>query len=200
MHKDRCTAPCKYGKDGAAAWGETRRVALATRGIAGLTTWQLVIANPCLAAEHEVGTKTPTHDHRTATPFGAFAHDILAPNLSPTPGTDREGPTAVVKSFCKVDFGKLPCGTPLDLKIHPSCLRDEDGLNALEALLKTFVAGGGLYLQVDVVDAETLRDAQEHPERYTNLSVRVSGWSARFVTLSRDWQEMIIQRTEQYFN
>ena len=146
------------------------------------------------------GREVQFRDHRAATPFGALAHDILASNLSPTPGTDREGPTAVVKSFCKVDFRKLPCGTPLDLKIHPSCLRDEDGLHALEALLKTFVAGGGLYLQVDVVDAKVLREAQEHPERYTNLSVRVSGWSARFVTLSRDWQEMIIQRTEQYFN
>ena len=146
------------------------------------------------------GREVQFKDQRTATPFGAFAHDILASNLSPTPGTDREGPTAVVKSFCKVDFAKLPCGTPLDLKIHPSCLQDEDGLNALTALLKTFVAGGGLYLQVDVVDGKVLREAQEHPERYTNLSVRVSGWSARFVTLSRDWQEMIIQRTEQYFN
>ena len=146
------------------------------------------------------GRETQFKDHRTATPFGTFAHDILASNLSPTPGTDREGPTAVVKSFCKVDFTKLPCGTPLDLKFHPSCLQDEDGLNALVALLKTFVAGGGLYLQVDVVDGKVLREAQEHPERYGNLSVRVSGWSARFVTLGSEWQEMIIQRTEQYFN
>jgi pyruvate-formate lyase len=146
------------------------------------------------------GRETQFKEHRTATPFGSFAHDILASNLSPTPGTDREGPTAVVKSICKVDFEKLPCGTPLDLKIHPSCLQDENGLNGLVALLKTFVDGGGLYLQVDVVDGQVLRAAQEHPEQYANLSVRVSGWSARFVTLSREWQEMIIQRTEQFFN
>jgi len=145
------------------------------------------------------GREAQFRQHRTATPFGAFAHDILASNLSPTPGTDRAGPTAVVKSFCKVDFVKLPCGTPLDLKIHPSCLQDESGLNALASLLKTFVASGGLYLQVDVVDARVLKDAQEHPERHLNLSVRVSGWSARFVTLSPEWQEMIIQRTEQHF-
>ena len=137
--------------------------------------------------------------HRAATPFGTFAHDILASNLSPTPGTDRHGPTAVVKSFCKQDFSRLSCGTPLDLKIHPSCLQSENGVQALVALLKTFVAGGGLYLQVDVIDAQVLRDAQENPERYPNLAVRVSGWSARFTTLSREWQDMIIQRTEQHF-
>ncbi len=134
--------------------------------------------------------------HRAATAFGAFAGDILAPNLAPTPGTERNGPTAVVKSFCKVDFARLACGTPLDMRLHPSCLRDEAGLEALVALLKTFVAGGGFYLQVDVIDADTLRDAQQHPERYTNLSVRVSGWSARFTTLAREWQDMIIARTE----
>ena len=145
------------------------------------------------------GREAQFNKHRAATPFGTFAHDILASNLSPTPGTDRHGPTAVVKSFCKQDFSRLSCGTPLDLKIHPSCLQSENGLQALVALLKTFVAGGGLYLQVDVIDAQVLRDAQENPERYPNLAVRVSGWSARFTTLSREWQDMIIQRTEQYF-
>ena len=136
--------------------------------------------------------------HRAATAFGASAHEILASNLSPTPGTDRKGPTAVVRSFCKVDFAGLPCGTPLDLKLHPSCLQDEAGLNGLVALLKTFVQSGGLYLQVDVADAAVLRQAQAHPERYPNLAVRISGWSARFTTLSSEWQDMIIQRTEQY--
>lgn len=145
------------------------------------------------------GRETQYRMHRSATPFGAFAYDILASNLSPTPGTDKNGPTAVVKSLCKVDFEKLTCGTPLDMKFHPSALKEEAGLDALIALLKTFVDGGGLYLQVDAVDAETLRDAQEYPERYPNLSVRISGWSARFTTLSREWQDMIIQRTEQNF-
>ena len=143
------------------------------------------------------GRQVSYREHRAATPFGALAGDILASNFSPTPGTDRHGPTAVVKSFCKVDFGRLACGTPLDMEFHPSCLRDEAGLKALVALLKTFVARGGMYLQVDVIDADTLRDAQQHPERYPNLSVRVSGWSARFTTLSREWQEMIVERTEQ---
>jgi len=136
---------------------------------------------------------------RTAQPFGTFAGEILASNLSPSPGTDRHGPTAVVRSFCKVDFERLTCGTPLDLKFHPSGLEGEAGLTSLIGLLKTFVVLGGLYLQVDVVDADILRDAQKHPERYPNLAVRVSGWSARFTTLDETWQNMIIQRTEQAF-
>jgi formate C-acetyltransferase len=145
------------------------------------------------------GRELQFRDGRTATPFGAKRGDILAPNLSPTPGTDRKGPTAIVNSLTKVDFTRLPCGTPLDLKLHPSAVAGKAGLTALVALLRSFVARGGFYLQLDVADAATLRDAQKRPELYPNLSVRVSGWSARFTTLSREWQEMIIQRTEQHF-
>jgi formate C-acetyltransferase len=133
---------------------------------------------------------------RTAQPFGAKCGDILASNLAPTPGTDRQGPTAVVRSFCKLDFERLTCGTPLDLKFHPGGLRGAAGLRSLVALLKTFVNLGGMYVQVDVVDSEVLRDAQKYPERYPNLAVRVSGWSARFTTLDKTWQDMIIRRTE----
>lgn len=143
------------------------------------------------------GRELAFRPQRTAQPFGAKAHEILASNLAPTPGSDRRGPTAVIRSFCKQDFAKLTCGTPLDLKFHPGCLADERGVEALLTLLKAFVAQGGFYLQVDVADAAVLRQAQAQPERYPNLSVRISGWSARFVTLGREWQDMVIQRTEQ---
>ena len=136
-------------------------------------------------------------DGRAATAFGRRRRDLLATNLAPTPGTDRHGPTAVIKSFCSLDFEKLPNGVPLDLKIHPSSLKDEIGVALLVALMRTFVELGGVYLQIDVVDSDLLRDAQKHPERYPNLSVRISGWSARFATLSKEWQDMVIQRTEQ---
>lgn len=135
--------------------------------------------------------------NRKATAFGTRQGDILASNFSPSPGTDRHGPTAVVNSVTSVDFRRLPCGTPLDLKFHPSAVAGPQGLEALAGLLHSFVSRGGFYLQVDVVDAATLRDAQRRPERYPNLSVRISGWSARFTTLGREWQEMVIQRTEQ---
>jgi pyruvate-formate lyase len=133
---------------------------------------------------------------RAATPFGRHAGDILSSNLAPTPGSERHGPTAIIKSYCKCDFERLPNGVPLDLKLMPSSVRGEAGLEVMVGLLKTFVALGGWYIQPDVVDSDTLRDAQAHPERYPNLAVRVSGWSARFTTLSKEWQDMVIQRTE----
>jgi formate C-acetyltransferase len=134
---------------------------------------------------------------RKASPDGHKRGAVLATNFSPSPGTDRRGPTAVVKSYCKMDFTRTPNGATLELKLEPGSTKGEDGLQALVGLLRTFVALGGFYLQVDVVDSAMLLDAQEHPEKYPNLSVRISGWSARFTTLSREWQDMIIARTQQ---
>ena len=79
----------------------------------------------------------------------------------------------------------------------PSCVHGEAGIQSLVALLRSFVSLGGIFVHVDVVDSDMLRDAQRHPDKYPHLAVRVSGWSARFVTLDRDWQEMIINRTTQ---
>lgn len=135
--------------------------------------------------------------YRGATAMGSRQGEYLANNFSPTPGSDKAGPTAVIKSFCKVDFEKLPNGTALDLKIHPSGLKGEAGLAALVGLLRAFVDLGGWFMHIDVVDSHLLREAQQFPERYASLAVRISGWSARFVTLDRQWQEMIINRTEQ---
>ncbi len=134
---------------------------------------------------------------REATASGQKKGDILAPNFSPTPGSDKRGPTAVIRSHCCVDFGRLPCGTALDLKVAPGSVRGEAGLDALVGLMRTFVRLGGVFMQIDVVDTDTLRDAQRRPEKYPNLSVRISGWSARFATLTEEWQNMIIARTEQ---
>jgi formate C-acetyltransferase len=135
--------------------------------------------------------------HRTATAAGQKKGAILAPNFSASPGTDRRGPTAVIKSHCAVDFSRLPCGTALDLKVLPASVEGETGIQALTGLMRTFVELGGIFMQIDVVDGNLLRAAQERPEKYPNLSVRISGWSARFATLSKEWQDMIITRTEQ---
>lgn len=132
---------------------------------------------------------------RLASPHGFHAGEYQSNNLSPAPGTDRRGPTAVIKSYCKLDFTRLPNGGPLELRLHPSMVKGEDGLLATVGLLKTLRSLGGFYLSIDVVDVRTLRDAQEHPERYLNLSVRIAGWSSHFVSLDRQWQEMIIERT-----
>jgi formate C-acetyltransferase len=141
------------------------------------------------------GREIEWRGRRAATPYGRNAGEILASNLAPTPGSERDGPTAVVRSYAKLDYERLPNGVPLDLKLYPTSVSGEAGVETLIALLKTFVALGGWYLQPDVMDSDTLRDAQRHPERYPNLTVRVSGWSARFATLGKEWQDMVIQRT-----
>lgn len=133
---------------------------------------------------------------RLASPHGRRVGEILAANCSPTPGTDREGATAIIRSYCKNDLSKLATGSALDIKLLPSSVEGEDGLQALMALMRGFVALGGFFMQPDVVDASLLREAQAHPEQYQTLSVRVSGWNARFVTLNKEWQDMVIAQNE----
>ncbi|MBQ9806505.1 MAG: hypothetical protein IJW49_08390 [Clostridia bacterium] len=133
---------------------------------------------------------------RLAAPHGRKQGEVLAANCSPTPGSDKEGATAMIRSYCKADLSKITCGAALDLKILPSCVEGKDGLQALMALIKGFVSLGGFFMQPDVVDASLLREAQEHPENYQTLSVRVSGWNARFVTLNKEWQDMVIEQNE----
>ena len=135
--------------------------------------------------------------YRSSTPFGFRKNDILSGNDSPTPGTDVTGATAVIKSYCKTDLRKQTNGAALDVKLDPSAVEGPNGIGALVGLMKGFLELGGLFMQLDVMDADTLRLAQEHPEDFKTLSVRVSGWNARFVTLDRQWQDMIIKRTAQ---
>ena len=134
--------------------------------------------------------------NRLASPHGRREKEVLAANSSPTPGTDREGATAVIRSYCKADLSRLATGAALDIRLLPSSVEGEDGLQALIALLRGFVTLGGFFMQPDVADAALLRDAQEHPEDYPTLSVRVSGWNARFVTLNKEWQDMVIAQNE----
>jgi formate C-acetyltransferase len=143
------------------------------------------------------GRETDWRMMRKANPAGGRIGDILATNCSPSPGTDKKGPTAVLNSYCKMDFTKSPNGATVELKILPESVKGENGIKALVALAKVFREKGGFYMHVDVVDSATLIDAQLHPEKYPNLPVRVAGWSARFTTLCKDWQDMIIQRTQQ---
>lgn len=141
------------------------------------------------------GREQEWRNNRLATATGKPAHSILAPNLSASAGTERRGVTGVVRSFCSMNFEALPNGVPLDLMLSPSSLAGDNGLNALVGLLKTFIQLGGWYLQINVVDRATLLEAQKHPDQFPNLTVRISGWSARFATLCPEWQEMIIERT-----
>lgn len=134
---------------------------------------------------------------RCAVAFGFKKGDILSGNDSPTPGTDFSGATAIVKSYCKADLEKQSCGAALDIKLYPDTLNGNDGINALVSLIRGFVELDGYFMQMDVIDKAILLAARDNPQEYKTLSVRVSGWNARFVTLAREWQDMIIERTGQ---
>lgn len=135
--------------------------------------------------------------HRKATADGHRVGEILATNFSPSPGTDKAGPTAALKSYCKMDYTRLPNIGTLELKIQPESCTGDAGVQNLVGLMRSFIKLGGCFLHIDVVDSALLLAAQRSPEKYPNLSVRIAGWSARFATLNKDWQDMIIQRTQQ---
>ena len=133
---------------------------------------------------------------RIATPFGRKKGEVLSGNLSPTPGTDQNGASAIIKSYCKADLRKQHTGAALDIGFVPSNIDSENAVTALAGLMKAFVLLGGYFMQIDTVDKIQLIEAQKHPENFQNLSVRVSGWNARFVTMNKQWQDMIIERTK----
>ena len=135
-------------------------------------------------------------NHRTANPDGHKKGEFLSNNISPAPGTDLRGATATLRSYGGLDMRKLPGGTALEIKISPSTVRGEEGLEGLIDLLYAFCELGCHFMQLDIVDAEMLKKAKEDPENFGTLTVRVSGWSARFRTLSENWQQMVIDRTE----
>lgn len=131
-----------------------------------------------------------------ALPDGRNAGISLANAASPSQGADRLGPTAVVKSVTKLNLSMLGNGMVLDMKFHPSFFDGDKHREAFRHLVETYFMMGGLEVQFNVVSRETLLEAQKHPEQYQDLIVRVSGFSAYFVTLDRVLQDEIIARTE----
>jgi formate C-acetyltransferase len=110
-------------------------------------------------------------------------------------GADRHGPTAVIKSVAKMDHVRTG-GTLLNQKFTPQLLADDDGLDKFVQLIRTFFRLDGHHVQFNVVDAATLRAAQENPEQYRDLIVRVAGYSDYFCDLGKTLQDEIIARTE----
>lgn len=130
-----------------------------------------------------------------ATPDGRKAGESLSEGISPVQGSDRKGPTAVLKSAAKIDHIRTG-GTLLNQKFTPQLLADEDGLRNLGHLVRAYFTMDAHHVQFNVVTAETLRDAQAHPEKYRDLIVRVAGYSDYFLDCSVDLQNEIIRRTE----
>jgi len=130
-----------------------------------------------------------------ATPDGRFAGQQISENQSPTEGADINGFTALLNSVSRVPFNRIT-GGPLNVKLHPSSVKGEKGLEMFAAALKTFFDKGGMQIQVNVVSREQLLDAQKNPSRYKSLCVRVTGYSAYFVQMGRKAQNELIYRTE----
>jgi pyruvate formate-lyase/glycerol dehydratase family glycyl radical enzyme len=131
-----------------------------------------------------------------ATPDGRFAGEPLSEGISPVQGADRCGPTAVIKSAAKMDHVRTG-GTLLNQKFTPQLLKDDVGLEGLVQLVRTYFKLDGHHIQFNVVDVDTLRAAQEHPEQHRDLIVRVAGYSDYFCDLGQALQDEIIARTEQ---
>jgi formate C-acetyltransferase len=131
-----------------------------------------------------------------ATADGRSAREPLSEGISPVQGADRKGPTAVLKSAAKIDHLRTG-GTLLNQKFTPQVLADEKGIEKLGALVRSYFTMDGHHIQFNVVTAETLRKAQERPEEYKDLIVRVAGYSDYFIDLGEELQKEIIKRTEQ---
>ena len=132
-----------------------------------------------------------------ATPDGRKNGEPLSDAASPMHGMDQKGPTATVLSTAKPDYTKASCGTVLNQKYSPSMFTDDEKRAKLASLIRVYFKNGGQEMQINSVSREILQDAMEHPEKYTSLVVRVSGFSAYYNALSRDVQEDILRRTEQ---
>lgn len=138
-------------------------------------------------------------DVMMASANGRLAHKPVSEGISPEKGADTNGPTAVVKSCAKMDHLQTG-GTLLNQKFTPSVVAGEDGLEQMANLVRTYFNMDGHHIQFNVIDKETLIQAQKHPDDYKDLIVRVAGYSDHFRNLSKALQDEIIERTEQSFN
>ena len=132
-----------------------------------------------------------------ASPDGRKATQPLTRNLNPAWGTDKNGPTSVLRSLSGIDFTQFPNGSALDLRFDPSAFATQEGRDLFGGFLMGMVDMGVMQVQVTFTDTETLLDAREHPERYPELMVKVAGYSARFVDLDEGEKDEIIGRSLQ---
>lgn len=134
-----------------------------------------------------------------ASPNGRLAQKPVSEGISPEKGADVNGPTAVIKSCSKMDHLRTG-GTLLNQKFTPSVVKGEEGLDNMANLVRAYFNMDGHHIQFNVIDRETLIRAQQNPDEYKDLIVRVAGYSDHFRNLSKALQDEIIERTEQPFN
>lgn len=131
-----------------------------------------------------------------ATPDGRLQGEPVSNGLSPANGTELRGMTAALRSGAAASGARLSSGTAFNMTLNPMTLRTDEGVEKLASLIEGYFALGGRQVQFNPMGRETLKDAQEHPENYPDLMVKVSGYSFRFIDLSRSLQNDIIARTE----
>ena len=131
-----------------------------------------------------------------ATPDGRLVGEPIADAASPAQGRDKNGPTAVFASELCFDHTMLADGMALNLRIHPGAVKTEADCRKLRDMTRAYFAAGGMEVQYNIVSSETMRRAQLEPDKYRDLVVRIAGYSAYFVELSRDCQNDLISRTE----
>lgn len=131
-----------------------------------------------------------------ATPDGRLAGEPVADNASPMVGRDVTSPTATIKSIASIDQCDCNNGALFNIKFDPNIVQGEQGKEILKNVIESYFKMNGEHIQINVVDASTLEDAQEHPQEYKNLLVRVAGYSAYFIELDKEVQDNIIGRTE----
>ncbi|MDR1541509.1 MAG: hypothetical protein LBU32_26655 [Clostridiales bacterium] len=127
---------------------------------------------------------------------GRLSGEPVASNFSPSAGAMAKGVTGAIKSFCKMCHDMIPLGSPLDIGMSEKYAAGDAGTARLVGLLKSFCQMSGNLLTISVADADILRDAQKHPERYKDLRVRMGGWSAYFTMLSKEQQDHHIKKSE----
>lgn len=152
------------------------------------------------AGLYPVSANVPLGAQTGATPDGRLAHTPVADGVSPSSGKDVNGPTAACNSVARLDHGIASNGTLFNMKMHPTAMAGQKGLESFVSLIRGYFDQKGMHMQFNVVDKATLLEAQKHPEKYSGLVVRVAGYSALFTTLSKSLQDDIIRRTEQAVN
>jgi len=130
-----------------------------------------------------------------ATPDGRLAGEPVSNGISPVNGTELVGPTAVLQSAARAGSSPMSDGTALNMRLSPGLLDSDESTGKLASLVEGYFTIGGRHVQFNVVDTATLKDAQEHPEKYPDLVVRVSGYCAYFTDLGTSIQNDIIART-----
>ncbi|MHA1291360.1 MAG: glycyl radical protein [Promethearchaeota archaeon] len=131
-----------------------------------------------------------------ATPNGRLAGAPVSNSMSPSNNVEKNGPTAIIKSYAKLNHEKISNGSALNIKLNPSYFKNDERKKKFVALLRSFVDLKAMHAQFNTIDNKVLKDAQIHPENYVDLIVRVSGYCAFFNDLGKPVQDDIIQRTE----